>query len=67
MILDGALMFDNPSTLAIAAGTQASANTLDLVNPDLGLVRSWASCPGLHDLHLGRRRHSVLRSSGFGR
>jgi hypothetical protein len=38
MILDGALMFDNPSTLAIAAGTQASANTLDLVNArDLGI------------------------------
>lgn len=32
MILDGALMFDNPSSLAIAAGTQASANTLDLLN-----------------------------------
>jgi hypothetical protein len=38
MIIDGALVFDNPSTLAIAAGTQASANTLDLVNPrNLGI------------------------------
>jgi hypothetical protein len=38
MILDGALMFDNPSTLAIAAGTQASANTLDLsTGRDLGI------------------------------
>jgi hypothetical protein len=32
MILDGALMFDNPSSLAIGAGTQASANVIDLVN-----------------------------------
>ena len=32
MILDGALMFDNPSSLAIGTGTQVSANTLDLVN-----------------------------------
>jgi hypothetical protein len=38
MILDGALMFDNPSSLAIAAGTQASANTLDLgTGRDLGV------------------------------
>jgi hypothetical protein len=33
MILDGTLMFDNPSSLAIGAGTQASANVIDLVNP----------------------------------
>lgn len=39
MILDGALMFDNPSSLAIAAGTQASANVLDLVNArNLGIA-----------------------------
>jgi hypothetical protein len=38
MIEDGALMFDNPSSLAIAAGTQASANTLDLgTGRDLGV------------------------------
>jgi hypothetical protein len=37
MYIDGALVFDNPSSLAIAAGTQASANTLDLLNArDLG-------------------------------
>jgi len=38
MILDGALLFDNAVSLAIAAGTQTSTNTLDLLNArDIGL------------------------------
>src|SRR5438445_13042185 len=50
MILDGLLQYDSASSLAIATGTQASANVIDFGGPGLPVL---ANLQGARDMGIG--------------